>query len=255
MHPEPISGPENNLWTVFCVFVLTQCFSWPGGFFADVTSVGDSSDMVCLYVRCNISKLSFFSTYFAYHHSFVLLSAHHTFSSVLHHWLDLIIQLIKINTDQLVVCGGHWHFRGDFPFKHFLTRNLSFWLLLLKCSFFFPWWRFELLCRFHIGGVWTCVAFSWTCEAFQPEIFSHSKEGIKILLENICFSVVEKVNYGHQNIFPHPSHFFDPFPDLQRALVPSGYNRSDVLVTGILFRFLQQIGALHCLLVTTFTGF
>ena len=34
-----------------------------------------------------------------------------------------------------------------------------------------------------------------------------------------------------------PHIIFDPFPDLQRALVPSGYNRSDVLVTGILFRF------------------
>ena len=64
MSPEGISGPENNLCMMCSSFVLVQCISRPGCFAANVTKVGDPSDMVALYVFHYISRLSFFSTHF-----------------------------------------------------------------------------------------------------------------------------------------------------------------------------------------------
>ena len=99
MSPEAISGPENNLRMMYFSFVLVQCISRPGCFAANVTRVGDPSDMVALNVISYISQLAFFSTHFTKHCFSFRVPHHYDFSSVLHHGLDLVIQLMKFHTD------------------------------------------------------------------------------------------------------------------------------------------------------------
>ena len=68
----------------FCVDTV-HLWIGPGCFAADVTSVGDPSDMVALYVFHNISQMTFFSTHFTYQCFSFCVPYHHAFSSVLYH--------------------------------------------------------------------------------------------------------------------------------------------------------------------------
>ena len=96
---EAMSGPETILYIMFFSLVTYQSISRPGCFLADVTSVGDPRDMVCLYVIRYISQLAFFSTHFANQYFSFLIPHDDAFSTVFYHGPDLIIQLLEIHTN------------------------------------------------------------------------------------------------------------------------------------------------------------
>merc|ERR1712204_57391 len=94
-----------NIHLFLPLFVLSvvesHCISCPGGCSTDVTGVGDSGDVVGLYVVYYVVFLSLLATHFTDPCS-ALFS---TFNNILtehHHGLDLVIQILQVSSHSVV---------------------------------------------------------------------------------------------------------------------------------------------------------
>merc|ERR1712129_104062 len=124
-----------------------QRFSLPGYLFSYVAGVGDSSDVVCLYVCLDVGLLALLPTFFTYSCLFVGTCSIITDS---HHGVYLFIQILQVSSHCVGVNYSYRPFWRAFLVAFYVWLEIKWYLRFSMIILFTLWFLFRNVFKFAL---------------------------------------------------------------------------------------------------------
>ena len=168
--------------------MVSQGISGPERFIAVVAGDDNSFQMVCFYVVFYVCALALFSTHLC---SSMCMICKHVFPlGLFHHGHHFLIQFVKIPRE--VIGNSH-----SSVFREFPARCLTIIDFFQNVSTLQVLWGYKLLITISVFHIFIIFPH----QTFQLQLFSNSKERIKVFLVDICIPTIKKVNNGQNLLY------------------------------------------------------